>query len=276
MAAVYRVPLTTRPSPRAGCWSRRHDPVRESDGTTPALLSSSRHFLAWPLEEQLQIPRRWRRLACWRPAWRTVNTPPPASRALPYVLQGAEPDTPRQCAGKIDWQTFRAAKILNGANLPDGQTDAAPRGERRHHESVSSRASLGRSHPGRKELLHGPLGRMRIQAAAGVSQFLLNSRDSISRVGLTIPLAWRLMRPSRNADTGGDPCEQMSRSTTPSSARRNREGNRSVSRLLRNPSRARRHITFDIVVGRGPFSRDRPLATGSAAGTVRDIAVLFV
>jgi PAS domain S-box-containing protein len=132
-AAFYRVPLTTRHGP-----SRRllvnvaTTPLRDSDGAIAGTIVIVEDISARvQLEEQLQISEKMASIGLLAAGVaHEVNTPLTGiSSFTQMLLQNAEPDDPRtKVLEKIERQTFRAAKIVNGLlNLArPAQVDAGP------------------------------------------------------------------------------------------------------------------------------------------------------
>jgi len=118
-AAFYRVPLVTRHDP-----SRRllvnvgTTPLRDSDGATAGTIVVIEDISARvQLEEQLQISEKMASIGLLAAGVaHEVNTPLTGiSSFTQMLLEGAEPDDPRtKVLEKIERQTFRAAKIVNG------------------------------------------------------------------------------------------------------------------------------------------------------------------
>jgi two-component system, NtrC family, sensor kinase len=131
--AFYRVPLTTKHEP-----SRRllvnvaTTPLRESDGAIAGTIVIIEDISSRvQLEEQLQISEKMASIGLLAAGVaHEVNTPLTGiSSFTQMLLQGAEPDDPKTLVlEKIERQTFRAAKIVNGLlNLArPAQTDAGP------------------------------------------------------------------------------------------------------------------------------------------------------
>ena len=132
-AAFYRVPLTTAHHP-----SRRllvnvaTTPLRDSDAAIAGTIVIIEDISARvQLEEQLQISEKMASLGLLAAGVaHEVNTPLTGiSSFTQMLLQGAEPDDPKtKVLEKIERQTFRAAKIVNGLlNLArPTQVDAGP------------------------------------------------------------------------------------------------------------------------------------------------------
>jgi PAS domain S-box-containing protein len=132
-AAFYRVPVATRHEP-----SRRllvnvaTTPLRDSDGAIAGTILIVEDISARvQLEEQLQISEKMASIGLLAAGVaHEVNTPLTGiSSFTQMLLQNAEPDDPRtKVLEKIERQTFRAAKIVNGLlNLSrPAQVDSGP------------------------------------------------------------------------------------------------------------------------------------------------------
>src|SRR5688500_408695 len=130
-AAIYRVALTTRHDPpRRLLVNIAMTPLRESDGVISGTILVLEDISARvQLEEQLQISEKMASLGLLAAGVaHEVNTPLTGiSSYTQMLLQGAEPDDPTtKVLEKIEKQTFRAAKIVNGLlNLArPAQTDS--------------------------------------------------------------------------------------------------------------------------------------------------------
>ena len=131
--AFYRVPLTTRHEPaRRLLVNVATTPLRESDGTVAGTIVIVEDISSRvQLEEQLQISEKMASIGLLAAGVaHEVNTPLTGiSSFTQMLLQGAQPDDPKtKVLEKIERQTFRAAKIVNGLlNLArPAQTDAGP------------------------------------------------------------------------------------------------------------------------------------------------------
>jgi two-component system NtrC family sensor kinase len=131
-AAFYRVPLTTRhESVRRLLVNVATTPLRDSDGAIAGTIVVIDDISARvQLEEQLQISEKMASIGLLAAGVaHEVNTPLTGiSSFTQMLLQGAEPDDPKtKVLEKIERQTFRAAKIVNGLlNLArPAQTDSA-------------------------------------------------------------------------------------------------------------------------------------------------------
>jgi PAS domain S-box-containing protein len=132
-SAFYRVPLTTRHEPgRRLLVNVGTTPLRESDGTIAGTIIIIEDISSRvQLEEQLQISEKMASIGLLAAGVaHEVNTPLTGiSSYTQMLLQGAQPDHPTtKVLEKIERQTFRAAKIVNGLlNLArPTQTDAGP------------------------------------------------------------------------------------------------------------------------------------------------------
>jgi PAS domain S-box-containing protein len=131
--AFYRVPLTTRhESSRRLLVNVGTTPLRESDGTIAGTIIIIEDISSRvQLEEQLQISEKMASIGLLAAGVaHEVNTPLTGiSSYTQMLLQGAQPEDPKtKVLEKIERQTFRAAKIVNGLlNLArPTQTDAGP------------------------------------------------------------------------------------------------------------------------------------------------------
>jgi two-component system, NtrC family, sensor kinase len=132
-AALYRVPAFTRHAPaRRVLVNVATTPLRDSDGAIAGTIVIVEDISARvQLEEQLQISEKMASLGLLAAGVaHEVNTPLTGiSSFTQMLLQGAEPDDPRtKVLEKIERQTFRAAKIVNGLlNLArPAQVDSGP------------------------------------------------------------------------------------------------------------------------------------------------------
>jgi two-component system NtrC family sensor kinase len=131
-AAVYRVPLATRHQPvRRLLVNVATTPLRDSDGAIAGTIVIVEDISARvQLEEQLQISEKMASngLLAAGVAHEVITPLTGISSFTQMLLQGAEPDDPKtKVLEKIERQTFRAAKIVNGLlNLArPAQTDSA-------------------------------------------------------------------------------------------------------------------------------------------------------
>jgi two-component system, NtrC family, sensor kinase len=132
-AAFYRVPLTTRhETARRLLVNLATTPLRDSDGAIAGtILIIEDISTRVQLEEQLQISEKMASIGLLAAGVaHEVNTPLTGiSSFTQMLLQNAEPDDPRtKVLEKIERQTFRAAKIVNGLlNLArPAQVDSGP------------------------------------------------------------------------------------------------------------------------------------------------------
>jgi hypothetical protein len=117
--AFYRVPLTTRHEPaRRLLVNMATTPLRDSDGALAGTIVVVEDISARvQLEEQLQISEKMASIGLLAAGVaHEVNTPLTGiSSFTQMLLQNAEPDHPdTKVLEKIERQTFRAAKIVNG------------------------------------------------------------------------------------------------------------------------------------------------------------------
>ena len=131
--AFYRVPLTTRHDPaRRLLVNVATTPLRQSDGSIAGSILILEDISGRvQLEEQLQISEKMASIGLLAAGVaHEVNTPLTGiSSFTQMLLQNAEPDDPRtKVLEKIERQTFRAAKIVNGLlNLArPAQVDSGP------------------------------------------------------------------------------------------------------------------------------------------------------
>jgi two-component system, NtrC family, sensor kinase len=131
-AAFYRVPLVTRhDGARPLLVNVATTPLRDSDGAIAGTIVVIEDISARvQLEEQLQISEKMASIGLLAAGVaHEVNTPLTGiSSFTQMLLQGADPDNPTtKVLEKIERQTFRAAKIVNGLlNLArPAQTDSS-------------------------------------------------------------------------------------------------------------------------------------------------------
>jgi signal transduction histidine kinase len=227
-AAFYRVPLTTRHTrARRLLVNLATTPLRDSDGAVAGTIVIVEDITARvQLEEQLQISDKMASIGLLAAGVaHEVNTPLTGiSSFTQMLLQNAEPEDPRtKILEKIERQTFRAAKIVNGLlNLArPAQVDAGPVDL---HAVINDVLSLLEhqlktgSIQVRKELAPGGLV---VQAIEYKLQqvflnLFLNARDAMPRGGW-LTIASSLHPEGRSAvveisDTGsGIPADQLSR-----------------------------------------------------------------
>jgi two-component system, NtrC family, sensor kinase len=132
-AAIYRVPLKTRHGQeRRLLVNVATTPLRDSDGAIAGTIVIIEDISARvQLEEQLQISEKMASIGLLAAGVaHEVNTPLTGiSSFVQMLMQGAEPDDPKtRVLEKIESQTFRAAKIVNGLlNLArPAQVDSGP------------------------------------------------------------------------------------------------------------------------------------------------------
>src|SRR5688500_10757041 len=132
-AAFYRVPLVTRHEPaRRLLVNVATTPLRDSEGAIAGTILILEDISSRvQLEEQLQISEKMASIGLLAAGVaHEVNTPLTGiSSFTQMLLQNAEPDDPRtKVLEKIERQTFRAAKIVNGLlNLArPAQVDSGP------------------------------------------------------------------------------------------------------------------------------------------------------
>jgi PAS domain S-box-containing protein len=118
-STFYRVPLMTRQdAPRRLLVNVATTPLRDSDGEIAGTIVIIEDISTRvQLEEQLQISEKMASIGLLAAGVaHEVNTPLTGiSSFTQMLLQGAEPDDPRtKVLEKIERQTFRAAKIVNG------------------------------------------------------------------------------------------------------------------------------------------------------------------
>jgi PAS domain S-box-containing protein len=132
-AAFYRVPMTTRHErARRLLVNVGTTPLRDSDGAVAGTIIIVEDISTRvQLEEQLQISEKMASIGLLAAGVaHEVNTPLTGiSSFTQMLLQNADPDDPRtKVLEKIERQTFRAAKIVNGLlNLArPAQVDSGP------------------------------------------------------------------------------------------------------------------------------------------------------
>ena len=133
-ATLYRVPLTSRHEEerRQLLVNTAIAPLRTPEGDTAGTMVILEDITARvQLEEQLQLSAKMASIGLLAAGIaHEVNTPLTGiSSFTQMLLEGTEPDDPRtQLLEKIERQTFRAAKIVNGLlNLArPGRSDAGP------------------------------------------------------------------------------------------------------------------------------------------------------
>jgi PAS domain S-box-containing protein len=225
-AALYRVPLTTRHAdPRRLLVNVATTPLRESGGAVAGTIVVVEDISARvQLEEQLQLSEKMASIGLLAAGVaHEVNTPLTGiSSFVQMLMEGAQPDDPQtRILEKIERQTFRAAKIVNGLlNLSrPAQVDA---GAVDVNAVISDVLSLlehqfktGRIQVRKELAADGPV-------VVGVEYKLqqvflnlfLNARDAMARGGW-LTIASRMDDGHATievADTGtGIPAEQLSR-----------------------------------------------------------------
>jgi two-component system NtrC family sensor kinase len=132
-AAVYRVPLKTRHrTPRSVLVNVATTPLRDAAGAIAGTILIIEDISARvQLEEQLQISEKMASIGLLAAGVaHEVNTPLTGiSSFVQMLMEGAEPDDPKtRVLEKIEKQTFRAARIVNGLlNLArPAQVDSGP------------------------------------------------------------------------------------------------------------------------------------------------------
>ncbi len=132
-AAVYRVPLETRhPSSRSVLVNAATTPLRDAAGATAGTILVIEDISARvQLEEQLQLSEKMASIGLLAAGVaHEVNTPLTGiSSFVQMLMEGADPADPNtQVLEKIEKQTFRAARIVNGLlNLArPSQVDSGP------------------------------------------------------------------------------------------------------------------------------------------------------
>jgi hypothetical protein len=118
-AAVYRVPLETRhPSPRSMLVNAATTPLRDAAGATAGTILIIEDISARvQLEEQLQLSEKMASIGLLAAGVaHEVNTPLTGiSSFVQMLMEGADPEDPKtRVLEKIEKQTFRAARIVNG------------------------------------------------------------------------------------------------------------------------------------------------------------------
>ncbi|MCA1562441.1 MAG: PAS domain S-box protein [Acidobacteria bacterium] len=225
-AAFYRVPLATRHAPvRRLLVNVATTPLRDSgEAIAGTIIIVEDISTRVQLEEQLQISEKMASLGLLAAGVaHEVNTPLTGiSSFAQMLLQGADPDDPKtQVLEKIERQTFRAAKIVNGLlNLArPAQVDSGPVDL---HAVINDVLSLLEH-----QLRSGSIQvRKELSATAPIVQgieyklqqvflnLLLNARDAMPKGGwLTIVTCQGATEASVEiGDTGsGIPAEQLSR-----------------------------------------------------------------
>ena len=262
-------------------------PLRDSDGAIAGTILVIEDISSRvQLEEQLQISEKMASLGLLAAGVaHEVNTPLTGiSSYTQMLLQGADADDPTtKVLEKIERQTFRAAKIVNGllnlarpAQVDSGPVDVNARHQRR---AVAARAPVAhRQHPGAQGAR-----RRRRRSSQGIEYKLqqvflnlfLNARDAMPKGGwLTIVTrAGATRRSIEVADTGsGIPADQLSRIYDPFFTTKD-IGKGTGLGLSITYGIVQEHggtITCDSSLGQGTrFTLTLPLASARAADTSR-------
>ena len=172
VSVLYRVPIASRHADggRPRLVNVAEAPLRDVDGRTAGTIVILEDITSRvQLEEQLQISEKMASIGLLAAGVaHEVNTPLTGiSSFTQMLLEGADPDDSRtKLLEKIERQTFRAAKIVNGLlNLArPPQTDVGPdrpaRGDRRR--AVAARAPVPqRQRPGAQGFRHRGADRAR-------------------------------------------------------------------------------------------------------------------
>ena len=283
-SAFYRVPLTTRHDPgRRLLVNVATTPLRESDGAIAGTIVIIEDISSRvQLEEQLQISEKMASIGLLAAGVaHEVNTPLTGiSSFTQMLLQGAQPDDPKtKVLEKIERQTFRAAKIVNGLlNLArPAQTDTGPVEVNAVINDVLSllehQLRTGRIQV-RKELsAAGPIVEgIEYKLQQVFLNLFLNARDAMPRGGW-LTIATRAEADAaiiEVADTGsGIPADQMSRIydpffTTKELGKGTGLGLSITYGIVQEHGGA---ITCDSIVGQGTrFTLTVPLAAAQARG----------
>ena len=283
-SAFYRVPLTTRHDPgRRLLVNVATTPLRESDGAIAGTIVIIEDISSRvQLEEQLQISEKMASIGLLAAGVaHEVNTPLTGiSSFTQMLLQGAQPDDPKtKVLEKIERQTFRAAKIVNGLlNLArPAQTDTGPVEVNAVINDVLSllehQLRTGRIQV-RKELsAAGPIVQgIEYKLQQVFLNLFLNARDAMPRGGW-LTIATRAEADAaiiEVADTGsGIPADQMSRIydpffTTKELGKGTGLGLSITYGIVQEHGGA---ITCDSIVGQGTrFTLTLPLAAAQARG----------
>jgi two-component system, NtrC family, sensor kinase len=289
-AALYRVPLTTRHTPsRRVLVNVATTPLRDMAGAIAGTIVVVEDISARvQLEEQLQISEKMASIGLLAAGVaHEVNTPLTGiSSFVQMLMQGTEPDDPKaQVLEKIERQTFRAAKIVNGLlNLArPAQVDSGPVDANAVINDVLSllehQLRTGRIQV-RKELSTTPpvvLG-IEYKLQQVFLNLFLNARDAMPKGGWLsiITRAGGETVTIEVADTGsGIPAEQLSRIYDPFFTTKD-IGKGTGLGLSITYGIVQEHggsITCDSAIGQGTrFTLTLPMAPArSAAGSARSV-----
>jgi two-component system, NtrC family, sensor kinase len=286
-AAFYRVPLTTRHQPpRRLLVNVATTPLRESDGTIAGTILIVEDITARvQLEEQLQISEKMASIGLLAAGVaHEVNTPLTGiSSFTQMLLQNAEPDDPTtKVLEKIERQTFRAAKIVNGLlNLSrPAQSDAGPVDVNAVVNDVLSllehQMRAGRIQVRKELAATAPIAQaIEYKLQQVLLNLFLNARDAMPRGGW-LTIATRSdgdVATIEIADTGsGIPPDHLSRIYDPFFTTKD-IGKGTGLGLSITYGIVQEHkgtITCDSVVGQGTrFTLSLPLATAARAALGR-------
>jgi PAS domain S-box-containing protein len=283
-AAFYRVPVMTRhATARRLLVNAATTPLRDSDGAIAGTILIVEDISARvQLEEQLQISEKMASIGLLAAGVaHEVNTPLTGiSSFTQMLLQGAEPDDPKtKVLEKIERQTFRAAKIVNGLlNLArPAQVDSGPVDLNAvvndvlsllEHQLRTARIQVRKELAPESPIVQG----IEYKLQQVFLNLFLNARDAMPRGGwLTIVTRGRGEEAEAEiADTGsGIPAEQLSRIydpffTTKEIGKGTGLGLSITYGIVQEHGGA---ITCDSAVGQGTrFTLTLPLASARAAG----------
>ena len=225
-AARYRVPVVTRHDPaRRILVNLATTPLRDSDGAIAGTIVIVEDISARvQLEEQLQLSEKMASIGLLAAGVaHEVNTPLTGiSSFTQMLLQGAEPDDPKtKVLEKIERQTFRAAKIVNGLlNLArPAQVDSGPVDVNSvindvlsllEHQLKNGRIQVRKELSGSAPIVQG----IEYKLQQVFLNLFLNARDAMPRGGW-LSISTRVKDGEavvEVADTGsGIPAEQLSR-----------------------------------------------------------------
>jgi two-component system, NtrC family, sensor kinase len=227
-AAIYRVPLTTRHADRRRLLVNvATTPLRSSDGSVAGTIVVVEDISARvQLEEQLQLSEKMASIGLLAAGVaHEVNTPLTGiSSFVQILMEGAEADDPRtRILEKIEKQTFRAAKIVNGLlNLSRPAQADAGAVEVDVNTVINDVLSLldhqlktGRIQVRKEQAAPGPIVQgVEYKLQQVFLNLLLNARDAMPRGGW-LTIATRLEGEQaivEIADTGsGIPADHLSR-----------------------------------------------------------------